>query len=63
VNTLSLHDALPISVRVVSSLRNVVFCNINRTVFLDKDRTMGNVEKHNTRICTSLNIVLIRFHC
>jgi hypothetical protein len=30
-----------------SSLRNVVFCNINRTVFLDKDRTMDNVQKHN----------------
>jgi hypothetical protein len=25
-----------------------VFCNINRTVFLDKDRTMDNVQKHNT---------------
>jgi hypothetical protein len=30
-----------------SSLRNVVFWNINRTVFLDKDRTMENVQKHN----------------
>jgi hypothetical protein len=30
------------------SLRNVVFCNINRKVFLDKDRTMDNVQKHNT---------------
>jgi hypothetical protein len=32
------------------SFRNVVFCNINRTVFLDKDRTIDNVQKHN--ICT-----------
>jgi hypothetical protein len=30
-----------------SSLRNVVFCNINRTVFLDRDRTMNSVQKHN----------------
>jgi hypothetical protein len=34
------------------SLRNVVFWNINRKVFLDKDRTMGNVQKHN--ICTTV---------
>jgi hypothetical protein len=33
-----------------SSLRNVVFWKINRMVFLGKDRTMGNVQKHN--ICT-----------
>jgi hypothetical protein len=26
-----------------SSLRNVVFCNINRMMFLDKDSTMDNV--------------------
>jgi hypothetical protein len=26
-----------------------VFCNINRTVFLDKDRTMDEVQKHNIR--------------
>jgi hypothetical protein len=32
------------------SLRNVVLCNINRTMFLDKDRTTDNVQKHN--ICT-----------
>jgi hypothetical protein len=38
-----------------SSLRNVVFCNINRTVFLDKDRTMDNVQKHN--ICTNVPLV------
>jgi hypothetical protein len=35
-----------------SSFRNVVFCNINRTVFLDKDRKMNNVQKHN--ICTKV---------
>jgi hypothetical protein len=29
-----------------SSLRNVVFCNIKRKVFLDKDKRMDNVEKH-----------------
>jgi hypothetical protein len=28
-------------------LRNTVFCNINRTVFLDKDRTMDSAQKHN----------------
>jgi hypothetical protein len=33
-----------------SSLRNVVFWKINRTVFLDKDKIMDNVQKHNT--CT-----------
>jgi hypothetical protein len=27
-----------------SSLRNVMFCNINITVFLDKDKTMANVQ-------------------
>jgi hypothetical protein len=30
-----------------SSLRNVVFWKINRTVFSEKDRTMKNVQKHN----------------
>jgi hypothetical protein len=35
-----------------SSLRNVVFWKINRTVFLDKDRTMDSVQKHN--ICTNV---------
>jgi hypothetical protein len=35
-----------------SSLRNTVFWNINRTVFLDKDRTMDNVQKHNN--CTNV---------
>jgi hypothetical protein len=30
-----------------SSLQNVVFWKINRTVSLDKDRTMDNVQKHN----------------
>jgi hypothetical protein len=33
-----------------SSLWNVVFWNINVTVFLDKDRTMDSAQKHN--ICT-----------
>jgi hypothetical protein len=33
-----------------SSLRNVVYWKINRTVFLDKDRTMDNVQKHNSCI-------------
>jgi hypothetical protein len=27
-----------------------VFCNVNRTVFFDKDRTMDNVQKHNIYI-------------
>jgi hypothetical protein len=31
------------------SLRNVVFCNINRMVSLDRDRTMDNAQKHNIR--------------
>jgi hypothetical protein len=35
-----------------STLRNVVFWKINRTVFLDKERTMDNVQKHN--ICTNV---------
>jgi hypothetical protein len=30
-----------------SSLQIVVFCNIKRTVILDKDRTMDNVQKYN----------------
>jgi hypothetical protein len=33
-----------------SSVRNVVFCNINRKVILDKDRTIDNVQEHN--FCT-----------
>jgi hypothetical protein len=32
-----------------SSLRNVVFCNTNRTAFLDKGRTMDDVQKYNIR--------------
>jgi hypothetical protein len=36
-----------------SSLRNLVFWNINRTVFLDKNRTMDNVQKHNICIESS----------
>jgi hypothetical protein len=35
-----------------SSLRNVVFWKINRTLFLDKDRTMDNVQQHS--ICTNV---------
>jgi hypothetical protein len=31
-----------------SSLRNVVFWKINRTVFLQKDRAMDNVQKQNS---------------
>jgi hypothetical protein len=34
------------------SLRNVVFWKINRTLFLDKDRLMDNVQQHN--ICTNV---------
>jgi hypothetical protein len=29
-----------------SSFQSVVLCNINITVFLDKDRMMDNVQKH-----------------
>jgi hypothetical protein len=36
---------------IESSLRNVVL-KINMTVFLDKDRTTENVQKHN--ICTNV---------
>jgi hypothetical protein len=36
-----------------SSLRNV-FCNINRKVILDKDRTVDIVQKHN--ICTNVQL-------
>jgi hypothetical protein len=39
-----------------SSLRNFVFSKINRTVFLDKARTMDNVQKQN--ICN--NIVTVK---
>jgi hypothetical protein len=35
-----------------SSLQNDVFWKLNRTVFLDKDRTMDNVQQHN--ICTNV---------
>jgi hypothetical protein len=35
-----------------SSLQNVVFCNVNRMVFLDKDRIIDNVQKCN--ICTNV---------
>jgi hypothetical protein len=36
-----------------SCLRNAVFRKINRTVFLNKDRTMEIVQKHN--ICTNVH--------
>jgi hypothetical protein len=35
-----------------SSFRNVVFWKINRTMFLDKDKMMGNVQKYNIYIIT-----------
>jgi hypothetical protein len=35
-----------------SSIRNVLFWKINRTVCLDTDKTMDNVQKHN--ICTNV---------
>jgi hypothetical protein len=31
-----------------SILRKVLFLNVNMTVSLDKDRTMDDVQKHNT---------------
>jgi hypothetical protein len=40
-----------------SSLRNVIFWNINRTMFLDKNRTLDNVQKQN--ICNMT--VLLNF--
>jgi hypothetical protein len=39
-----------------SSLRNVVFLNKNRTVFLDKSSAMNNVQKHN--ICADDRIAV-----
>jgi hypothetical protein len=39
-----------------SGLRSVVFWKINRMVFLDKDRTMDIVQKHN--ICTKRIVVM-----
>jgi hypothetical protein len=41
-----------------SSLQNVAFWKINRTVFLDKGRMMDNVQKHNSCI-TDYVIVFI----
>jgi hypothetical protein len=35
-------------------LRNVVFCEMNRMAFLDKDRTIDNVQKHNICALKSL---------
>jgi hypothetical protein len=43
--------------RTESSLRNFVFWNINRTVFLDKNKTIDNVQKHN--ICTNVPSTII----
>jgi hypothetical protein len=40
--------------------RNVVFWKINRTVFLDKDRTMDNVQKHNI---FTLILYIMRCYC
>jgi hypothetical protein len=47
-----------------SSHRNDAFRKIKRTVFLDKDRTMDNVQKLNicTNICTIVTKVYILFH-
>jgi uncharacterized membrane protein (Fun14 family) len=41
-----------LKMEIKSSFRNVVFRKINRTAFLDKYRTMDNVQKHN--ICTNV---------
>jgi hypothetical protein len=43
-----------LKMKTESALRNVVFCNINRRVFLDKDGPMDNVQKHN--ICTNVSL-------
>jgi hypothetical protein len=48
-----------------SSLRNAVFPKINRTVFLDKDRTMDDVQKHNIckkclLFCTIVEMFTVR---
>jgi 5'(3')-deoxyribonucleotidase len=40
-----------------SSLQNVVFCNINRTLLLDKDMMM-DVKKHNIELFFSLFVLL-----
>jgi hypothetical protein len=32
--------------------QNIMFCDIIRMVFLDKDRTLDNAQKHN--ICTTV---------
>jgi hypothetical protein len=39
-----------LKIETKSSLRNVMLWNINRTVFLDNNRTMNNVQKHNIYI-------------
>jgi hypothetical protein len=44
-----------------SSLRNIVFCNIDRMVFSDKDGMTDNVQKHN--ICTKTIKLLLSTNC
>jgi hypothetical protein len=43
----SKHRPVYVTQHNVSTKQYVVLCNINRTVFLDKDRTMDNVQKYN----------------
>jgi hypothetical protein len=45
-----------------SSLRNVMFLKINRTVFIDKYRTMDNVQKHNSCIRLSISVEFRRIY-
>jgi hypothetical protein len=54
---LSLSKKHHLKMEIESNLRNIVFWKINRTVFLDKDRTMENVQKRNiyTNIPSSEN--------
>jgi hypothetical protein len=44
----------------VSSLRNIVSWNINRMEFSDKDKTMDNIQKHNTCTKKLYSMVWIR---
>jgi hypothetical protein len=41
-----------LKVETKSSIRNFVFSKINRTAFIDKGKTIHNVQKHN--ICTNV---------
>jgi hypothetical protein len=41
------HRPVYFSKHNVSETGDVVFCNINRTVILDKERTMDSVQQHN----------------